>query len=70
MNGRIVGTYLHGLFGADAFREAFLGSLKPDRTAASFRDEPEIEASLDALADHVAAHLDTARLLEIARERP
>ena len=69
-NGRIVGTYLHGLFGADAFREAFLGSLKPDRTAASFRYEPEIEASLDALADHVAAHLDTTRLLEIARERP
>jgi adenosylcobyric acid synthase len=68
-NGRVIGTYLHGLFGADAFREAFLGSLKPDRPAMGFRYEPEIELSLNALADHIAKHLDTARLLEIARER-
>jgi adenosylcobyric acid synthase len=68
-NGRIVGTYLHGLFSTDAFREAFLGSLNPDRETGDFQYEPEIESSLEALADHVAMHLDTARLLEIARER-
>ncbi len=68
-DGRIIGTYLHGLFTTDAFREVFLGSLTADRQPTGFRYDAEIEASLEALADHVGQHLDTTRLLEIARER-
>ena len=68
-DGRIIGTYLHGLFTTDAFREVFLGSLTADRQPTGFRYGAEVEASLEALADHVGEHLDTARLLEIARER-
>jgi adenosylcobyric acid synthase len=68
-DGRIVGCYLHGLFAGDAFRHAFLAGLKR-RTASGIRYEHEIETTLDALADHLAGHLDLDRLLEIARAAP
>jgi adenosylcobyric acid synthase len=65
--GRVIGTYLHGLFTTDAFREIFLTSLQPDRSAGSLRYDAEIEATLDALADHLKAHFDTVKILEIAK---
>ncbi len=55
-NGRIMGCYLHGLFAADAFRRAFLARFRPQRTS-DVAYEREIEDTLDALADHLAAHL-------------
>ncbi len=66
-DGRVMGCYLHGLFAADAFRRAFLDTLGAE--AANADHEARIEATLDALADHLEAHIDVARLLEIARER-
>jgi adenosylcobyric acid synthase len=65
-DGRIAGTYLHGLFGADAFRRAFLARLGAPSALAY---EDAVEAALDALADHVEAHLDVDRVLAIARSR-
>jgi adenosylcobyric acid synthase len=65
-DGRIAGCYLHGLFAGDAFRHAFLARLKP-RAASGIMYEHEIESTLAALADHLAAHLDLDRILEIAR---
>jgi adenosylcobyric acid synthase len=64
-DGRIAGCYVHGLFAADAYRHAFLSRLK-ERAASGLAYEPEIEATLDALADHLAAHLDLDRILAIA----
>ncbi|CAK0774739.1 Cobyric acid synthase [Azospirillaceae bacterium] len=64
-NGRISGTYLHGLFAADGFRHAFLNGLRA-RESSRLVFEQDIEASLDALADHLEAHLDVDHILRIA----
>jgi adenosylcobyric acid synthase len=61
MDGAVVGTYVHGLFAADGFRRAFL-DLPPSGVAY----EAMVEATLDALADHLERHLDIDALLAIA----
>jgi adenosylcobyric acid synthase len=65
-DGRVQGTYLHGLFVNDAFRKTWLAHLG---IASSVAYEAKIESALDALADHLEAHLDIDRMLEIARSR-
>lgn len=65
-DGRVQGTYLHGLFSSDAFRAAWL---KNFRVASSLAYEARVETALDALADHLEAHLDIDALLAIARRR-
>ena len=62
----IQGTYVHGLFAGDAFRNAWLKNLG---VVSSLAYETRIESALDALADHLEAHLDIDRLLDIARSR-
>ncbi|MBW0158038.1 cobyric acid synthase [Sedimentimonas flavescens] len=63
--GRVTGSYLHGLFAADAFRAAFLGQI--GIAASGLSHSSGVEAALDALADHVEAHLDVAGILALAR---
>ena len=67
-DGRIMGCYVHGLFAADDFRHAFLARLKA-RTQSGLAFEQQIEATLDALADHLEAHVDLEGLLAVARAR-
>jgi len=67
-DGRVMGCYVHGLFAADGFRQAFLARLKT-RAASGLSFEHQIEATLDALADHLEAHADLDGLLELARTR-
>jgi adenosylcobyric acid synthase len=67
-DGRVLGCYLHGLFAADGFRHAFLSRLKL-RAVSGLAYEAGVERTLDALADHLEAHLDLDRLLAAARER-
>jgi adenosylcobyric acid synthase len=62
--GRITGTYLHGLFAADGFRKAFLASLGATSTA---NYDAEVDQVLNALADHLEAHLDLDALLAVAQ---
>lgn len=63
-DGRIMGSYLHGMFGGDDFRAAFLARLG----AASVGGyDAGVEAVLDQLADHMEAHLDVGALLAAAR---
>jgi adenosylcobyric acid synthase len=65
-DGLVTGTYLHGLFSADAFRAAFLARLGVAHTGGTSY-EASIEATLDALAAHLQSHLDLDALLDLAR---
>ena len=62
-DGRVMGSYLHGLFHEDAFRAAFLASLGVSVAASSHGTE--IEATLDALAAHLETHLDVEGLFSL-----
>jgi adenosylcobyric acid synthase len=66
VDGRVQGTYVHGLFTGDAFRKAWLAHLG---IASTLAYEVQIESALDALADHLEAHLDIEAILGIARSR-
>ena len=63
-DGRVAGTYLHGLLAGDAARSALLRrlGLRP----APRDHELGIETALDAWAAHLEHHLDIDRLLGIA----
>jgi len=63
-DGRIMGSYMHGLFASDAYRSFWLNNA--DGAASSFNFDPSIEAGLEALADHLEAHADIRALAEIA----
>jgi len=67
-DGRVMGTYLHGLFTHDRARAAWLARLGACASALSY--EAEIEATLDALAAHLEAHLDIEGMLSLARSSP
>jgi adenosylcobyric acid synthase len=64
-DGRIMGSYLHGMFTEDAFRRAFLLGLGAVPGTESYG--AVVEETLDALADHLAAHVDCDRLLALAK---
>lgn len=63
-DSRVMGCYLHGLFGADAFRHAFLGRLGVAANPLDY--EAGVLGTLDALADHLERHLDIEQLLGFA----
>ncbi len=63
-DGRVMGCYLHGLFGGDAFRGWYLNRLGADPSALGFEDG--VEATLDALAAHLERHMDLDALLALA----
>jgi len=65
-NGRVLGCYLHGLFAADGFRMAFLQSI--GHPVVEFEYDTAVESTLDALADHLEAHLDIDALINLAAE--
>jgi adenosylcobyric acid synthase len=64
-DGRVFGTYIHGLFADDRQRAAWLSRLSAGTVAVSY--DELIEQTLDRLAAHLAAHLDLDRLLKLAR---
>ena len=64
-NGRVQGSYLHGLFASDMFRTAYLARLGV--AAANESYGARVESALDALADHIEEHLDVEGLLALAR---
>ena len=64
-DGRVCGTYVHGLFGDDRQRAAWIARL--GGTPAGFSYAAQVEETLDALAAHLEAHMDIDRLLTLAR---
>jgi len=64
-DGRVIGTYVHGLFADDRQRAAWLGRFAAGPAAIGYEDL--VERTLDALAAHLAAHIDLDRLLKLAR---
>jgi cobyric acid synthase CobQ len=60
-DGRIMGTYLHGFFDADAFRRWFIDDLRKQRGWPALKSVQavfDVEPALDRLADVVRASLD------------
>ena len=64
-DGRVHGSYLHGLFSSDAFRSTFLARIGISGSGEPYR--AKIESALDALADHIETHLDVEGLLALGR---
>jgi adenosylcobyric acid synthase len=60
-DGRVFGTYLHGLFAADGFRRQFLEVLGVRPGGIAYRTV--VENALDGVADALEEHLDCDALL-------
>lgn len=63
-DGRIMGGYVHGLFAAGGFRQAFLARL--GARSAGLDHDARVEQALDEIAAQLAEHLDIAALARIA----
>jgi adenosylcobyric acid synthase len=64
-DGRVQGSYLHGLFAADDFRSAYLTGL--GAVPGGVAHGAAIERVIDLLAAHLETHLDVPGLLALAR---
>jgi adenosylcobyric acid synthase len=64
-NGRVEGTYLHGLFSSDAFRHAWLASFQKVPVS-DFAFESGVDAALDEIAVMLERALDIETLLSLA----
>jgi adenosylcobyric acid synthase len=64
-DGRVHGSYLHGLFTSDEFRRAFLARLGVSASDESY--SAKVESALDALAEHIEKHFDVDGILALAR---
>ena len=67
-DGRIIGTYIHGLFADDIQRRAWLESLGAPVSDLAY--EALVDDVLDRFAAHLGRHLDIDRLWAIAGEAP
>ncbi len=63
-NGRILGSYLHGIFSSDAFRAQYLSTLGATSETAY---EDGVEQALDDLADHLELAMSLDLLLDLAQ---
>jgi adenosylcobyric acid synthase len=65
LNGRAIGTYIHGLFADDRQRSAWLKNLGAGEAQIGY--EAQVDDTLDALAAHLDTHLDLDAILNTAR---
>src|SRR5690606_38672916 len=62
--GRVIGSYLHGLFASPALRRALLARI--DVTGSGRDYAADVDAALDDMAAEFAAHADIDAMLRIA----
>ncbi|PLS23577.1 cobyric acid synthase [Neptunicoccus cionae] len=65
-DGLVRGCYVHGLFIADEFRRGYLATMGV--TPGNLVYEDVVEQTLDALADHIEAHLDVEMIWMLAAD--
>jgi adenosylcobyric acid synthase len=65
-DGRVIGTYVHGLFADDRQRAAWLARLGAGPSSVAY--EQLVETTLDRLAAHLETFIDLDRLLSLAAE--
>ncbi|CAN7698348.1 cobyric acid synthase [Paenibacillus sp. LjRoot153] len=69
LDGRVWGTYIHGILHNDDFRRAWLNQIRLHKgltpIAQGLRYKERREAAFDRLAEHVRAHLDMKRVYEM-----
>jgi len=63
-DGLVRGVYVHGLFSNDRQRAKWLSWIGAAASDQAY--EAGVEATLDALADHLERHVDCSRLLDLA----
>lgn len=70
-DGKIWGTYLHGILHNDELRRAWINGIRADKGWAAFAGEMKYmsrrEAAFDRLAQHVRRYLDMERIYEILK---
>ena len=66
LDGRVFGTYLHGLFASTALRRALLARVGIASTGADYA--ASVDAALDAIADELETHVDIPALIALAQE--
>jgi adenosylcobyric acid synthase len=64
-NGRVVGTYIHGLFADDRQRGVWLERFGAGPATVAY--DELVEGTLDKLAKHLATFIDLDRVLKVAR---
>jgi adenosylcobyric acid synthase len=66
-DGRVFGTYLHGIFDNEHFREVYLNGIRTEKGMQHRRRSHTVSAHdpFDLFADHLEQHLDIRKLLEI-----
>ncbi len=64
-SGQVMGTYLHGLFSNNSFRQFFLKNIGAKPSNLDY--EQEIENILDELAEHIEKNIDIDTFISIAR---
>jgi adenosylcobyric acid synthase len=64
LSGKVMGTYLHGLFQADEFRNNFLQKLyKNFESQTAYK--AQIETTLNELSDHIAKTLNIKEIEKV-----
>ncbi|MNG23160.1 Cobyric acid synthase [compost metagenome] len=69
LDGRVWGTYIHGILHNDDFRRAWLNQIRLQKGLSpilqGLRYKERREAAFDRLAEHVRVHLDMKRVYEM-----
>ena len=67
-NGKVMGTYIHGLFSEDDFRKSFFSKLSNQKMASNTSYHQNVNRVLDDFVEVLEKSLDVENIFSIARE--